>query len=78
MSKYIIERGCPGAGRLSPDELQMGPRIQRVDSFVTVGRPIVSTSRPTKGCSASTPQKGGLPANRISAVLSLIDLTTAE
>ena len=47
MPKYVIERDLPGAGQLSPAELQgvsqkscsvlheMGPTIQWVQSFVT-------------------------------------------
>ena len=47
MPKYVIEREIPGAGNLSPQELQaisqkscsvldeMGPKIQWVQSYVT-------------------------------------------
>ena len=47
MPKYLIEREIPGAGKLSPDELQavsqkscnvlqrLGPQIQWVQSYVT-------------------------------------------
>ena len=47
MPKYVIEREIPGAGNLSPQELQgisqtscgvlqkMGPQIQWVESYVT-------------------------------------------
>ena len=47
MPKYIIEREIPGAGQLSPEELQgisqtscsilknLGPQIQWVESYVT-------------------------------------------
>jgi hypothetical protein len=47
MPKYVIEREIPGAGKLSPEELQavsqkscsvlneMGPQIQWIESYVT-------------------------------------------
>lgn len=47
MPRYVIERELPGAGNLSPQELQaisqkscgvlddLGPRIQWVESYVT-------------------------------------------
>ena len=47
MPKYVIERGIPGAGKLSPAELQaisqkscgvlreLGPQIQWIQSYVT-------------------------------------------
>ena len=50
MPKFVIERDIPGAGKLSPQQLQaisqkscavlqeMGPRIQWVQSYVTDDR----------------------------------------
>ena len=60
MPKFLIEREIPGAGNLSPQELQgisqtscgvlqkMGPQIQWVHSYVTGTRFIVSISSRTK------------------------------
>ena len=60
MPKFLIEREIPGAGNLSPQELQrisqtscgvlqkMGPQIQWLQSYVTATKSIAFTSRPTK------------------------------
>jgi len=59
MPKFIIEREIPGAGKLSPQELQgisqkscsvlhkLGPQIQWVESYVTGDKIYCCTSRPT-------------------------------
>jgi hypothetical protein len=60
MPKYVIEREVPGAGNLSPEELQgmsaksnhvigeLGPEIRWLTSYVTTTRSIASTSPPTR------------------------------
>ena len=69
MPKYLIEREIPGAGQMSPQQLQgvaakscsvlrnLGPQIQWVQSYVTETRFIASTSHQTRRWSASTPSR---------------------
>jgi hypothetical protein len=90
MPKYIIEREIPGAGKLSPQELlaisqkscgvlrQMGPQIQRVQSYVADDKVYCVYIAPNEQMLREHAQLGGFPANRISEVKSIIDPTTAE
>jgi Protein of unknown function (DUF4242) len=90
MPKFVIEREIPGAGSLSPQELQaisqkscgvlqeMGPKIQWVESFVTDNKVYCVYIAPDEQSIREHAEKGGFPANRISEVKSLIDPTTAE
>ncbi len=90
MPKYVIEREIPGAGKLSPAELQaisqkscsvlnqLGPQIQWVQSFVTEDKVYCVYIAPDEETVREHARRGGFPANRISAVESVIDPTTAE
>jgi cell division inhibitor SulA len=90
MPKYIIEREIPGAGKLSPQELQaisqkscgvlrqMGPQIQWVQSYVVDDKVYCVYIAPNEQMLREHAQRGGFPANRISEVRSIIDPTTAE
>jgi cell division inhibitor SulA len=90
MPKYIIEREIPGAGKLSPQELQaisqkscgvlrqMGPQIQWVQSYVVDDKVYCVYIAPNEQMLREHAQRGGFPANRISEVRSTIDPTTAE
>jgi len=90
MPKYIIEREIPGAGRLSPDELQgisqkscgvlknLGPQIQWVESYVTDDKVYCVYIAPNEAQIREHAQQGGFPANSIRQVRSRIDPTTAE
>jgi len=90
MPKYIIEREIPGAGKLSPQELQaisqkscgvlrqMGPQIQWVQSYVVDDKVYCIYIAPNVEMLREHAQRGGFPANRISEVKSVIDPTTAE
>ena len=90
MPKYVIEREIPGAGNLSPQELQaisqkscgvlneMGPRIQWVESFVTDDKVYCVYVAPDEQTVREHAGRGGFPANRISQVRGMIDPTTAE
>lgn len=90
MPKFIIERELPGAGKLSPQELQslakkscnilrdMGPKIQWVQSFVTDDKLYCEYIAPSEEEVREHAQKGGFPANRVSRVSSVIDPTTEE
>jgi len=90
MPKYLIEREIPGAGNLSPAELQaiaqtscgvlqkMGPQIQWVQSYVTGDKVYCVYISPNEEMIRDHAQQGGFPANRISEIKSVIDPTTAE
>ena len=89
MPKFVIEREIPGAGKLSPQELQgisqkscsvlkaMGPQIQWVESYVTDDKIYCVYVAPNEQAIRDHAQKGGFPANKISRIRSVIDPTTA-
>ena len=76
MPKYVIEREIPNAGKLSPQEL--GPEIQWVESYVTDDRVYCIYIAPNEEMIREHAKQGGFPANKISAVRSVISPTTAE
>ncbi len=90
MPKYLIEREIPGAGKLSAQELQaiaqkscgvlnqMGPQIQWVQSYVTDDKLYCVYIAPNEEMVREHARQGGFPANRVSAISSVIDPTTAE
>ncbi len=90
MPKYVIERELPGAGKLSPEQLRgisqkscgvlqgLGPQIQWVQSYVTDDKIYCLYIAPDEKMVREHAERGGFPANRISAIRSVIDPTTAE
>jgi hypothetical protein len=90
MPKFVIEREIPGAGNLTPAELQeisrksvsvlqeMGPQIQWLQSYVTGDKVYCVYLAPDEATIREHARRGGFPANRISAVRRLIDPTTAD
>jgi len=90
MSRYVIEREIPGAGKLSPDELraisqkscdvldELGPSIQWVESFVTEDKIYCVYDAANKEIIKEHAQKGGFPANRIEEIKTMISPATAE
>jgi hypothetical protein len=90
MPKYVIEREIPGAGNLSPQDLQavsqkscsvlqnLGPQIQWVQSYVTGDKIYCIYIAPSEDMIRTHAQQGGFPANRISEIKTTIDPTTAE
>lgn len=90
MPKYVIERDIPGAGSLSPADLQaisqkscgvlnrMGPQIQWVHSYVTDDKIYCVYNAPNEAAVLEHAKQGGFPANRVSRVVTIIDPTTAE
>lgn len=90
MPKYVIEREIPGAGNLSPQELQsvsqtscnvlrkMGPDIQWVQSYVTADKVYCIYIAPNEEMIREHAREGGFPANRISEIKTIIDPTTSE
>jgi hypothetical protein len=90
MPKYVIEREIPGAGNLSPQELQgisqkscsvlrnLGPEIQWLHSYVTGDKIYCVYIAPNEEMIREHASQGGFPANRISEIKTVIDPTTAE
>ena len=89
MPKFVIEREIPGAGKLSPDELQAisqkscgvlkgMPAVQWVESFVTDDKIYCVYIAPDEAAVREHAKEGGFPANRVSRIRSMIDPTTSE
>jgi Protein of unknown function (DUF4242) len=90
MPKFVIERELPGAGKLSPAELQgvaqkscgvlntMGPKIQWLQSYVTDDKIYCVYIAPDEATVREHATKGGFPANRVSRITTMIDPTTSE
>jgi uncharacterized protein DUF4242 len=90
LEKYVIERELPGAGKLSPADLQaiarksngvlasMGPNIQWVESYVTGDKLYCVYRADSEEAIRKHAAAGGFPANRISRVTTVIDPTTAH
>jgi hypothetical protein len=90
MPKYVIERDIPGAGQLTPDQLQgisqkscgilkgMGSQIQWLHSYVTGDKIYCVYTAPNQEMIKEHAKQGGFPANRISEVKTMISPSTAE
>ncbi|HLJ73828.1 MAG TPA: DUF4242 domain-containing protein [Thermoanaerobaculia bacterium] len=90
MPKFVIERDLPGAGKLTPEQLQaisekscgvlqaMGPKIQWVQSYVTDDKIYCVYIAPDENTVREHAKRGGFPANRVSQVRTMIDPTTSE
>jgi hypothetical protein len=90
MPKYVIEREIPGAGKLTPEQLQgisqkscsvlknLGPQIQWVESYVTDDKVYCVYIAPNEAMVREHAKQGGFPANKVSEVRGMIDPTTAE
>jgi hypothetical protein len=90
MPKFEIEREIPGAGKLTPEQLQgvsqtscgvlreLGPQIQWVESLVTDDKIYCVYIAPDEDMVRKHAQMGGFPANRVAQVRAVIDPTTSE
>ena len=90
MPRYVIERELPGAGNLSPQELQaisqkscgvlndLGPKIQWVESYVTEDKIFCIYQAPNKEIIQQHAEMGSFPANRIEEIRNVINPVTAE
>jgi Protein of unknown function (DUF4242) len=90
MPKFVIEREIPGAGKLTPEQLQgisqtscgvlreLGPQIQWVQSFVTDDKIYCVYIAPDEDTVRKHAQMGGFPANKVAQVCAMIDPTTSE
>ena len=90
MPKYVIEREIPGAGTLTEAERRdiarkscsvlqtLGPDITWVHSYVTGDTIYCIYIAPSEALIREHARLGGFPANRISEVAAIMDMTTAE
>ena len=90
MSKFIVEREIPGAGKWTPEQLrkasqksvevlrELGPQIQWLESHVTDDKLYCVYIAPSADLIRTHAAKGGFPANRISQVRAGLDPTAAE
>ena len=90
MPKFVIERNLAGAGKLSPAELQaisrkscdvlrsMAPKVQWQHSYVTDDKIYCVYIAPDEAAVLQHAREGGLPANTVSRVRTIIDPTTSE
>jgi hypothetical protein len=90
MPKFLIEREVPGAGQLTPMELQslarrsvgvlrqLGPDIQWVESYITGNNLYCVYVAPDEEMVREHGRLGGFPVNRVTQVQQIIDPTTAE
>ena len=89
MPKYVIERELPGAGSLSPEQLQAlsekscgvlrgMPGVQWVQSYVTDDKIYCVYIAPDEAAVREHAKLGGFPANRVSRIRTMIDPATAE
>ena len=90
MPKFVIEREIPGAGKLSPADLHaisqkscgvlqnMGPKIQWLQSYVTDDKIYCVYIAPDEATVREHARQGGIPANSVAKVMTVIDPTTSE
>jgi len=90
MPKYLIERQIPGAGQLTPEQLQaisrkscgvlgdLGSSIQWLQSYVTGDTIHCVYIAPNEELVREHARQGGFPADRVMRVVTVIDPTTAE
>ncbi|HYB96002.1 MAG TPA: DUF4242 domain-containing protein [Vicinamibacterales bacterium] len=90
MPKFVIEREIPGAGKLSPAELNgisqkscgvlrnMGSQVQWLHSYVTDNKIYCVYIAPDEASVREHARQGGFPANSVAKVATVIDPTTAE
>lgn len=90
MPKFVIERGIPGAGTLSPEELRdisaksngvltgMAPRAQWINSYVTDDKIYCVYLAENAEAVLEHARQGEFPADTVCAVRAVIDPTTAD
>jgi hypothetical protein len=90
MPKFIIERNIPDAGNLSSENLRaisqksrdvlcsLGTDIQWIHSYVAGDKIYCIYLAPSEELIREHARLGGFPANSITEVSAIIDLSTAE
>ena len=88
MPKYVIERGLPGAGALSDDDLrgiseksnsvltEMGGEVKWLHSYVTDDKIFCVYIAPDEERVREHATRGGFPADAVRPVARVIDPTT--
>ena len=90
MPKYMIERTMPGAGELTPQQLQaasqkscavlrdLGPQIQWLETFVTPNKVYCVFIAPNEEIIREHARLGGFAADSIAVVTEVVDPSRAE
>jgi hypothetical protein len=90
MPKFLIERNIPGAGQLSPEQLQgisqkscsvlreLGPQIQWIQSYVTEDKITCVYIAPSADLIYEHAKQSGFPADAVLEIKTIIDPTTSE
>ena len=89
MPKFMIEREIPGAGKLSPAQLQAVaqkscsvlrglPKVQWVESYVTDDKIYCVYIAPDEAAVREHARQGGFPANSVAVIRTMFDPTSAE
>jgi uncharacterized protein DUF4242 len=90
MPKFVIEREIPGAGQMTPEQVQgaaqkslsvlrdLGPQIQWLHSYITDNKVYCVYWAPNAEIIEEHAKRCGVPANRISAVRRLMEPLSAE
>jgi len=90
MPKFLIERNIPGAGELTPEQLQgisqkscsvlrsLGPQIQWIQSYVTADKVTCVYIAPDAELIREHARQGGFPADAVLEIKTIIDPTTSE
>lgn len=88
MPKYIIEREIPGAGHLTGPQLEaiiqisndalarFGPHVQWEQSYLTEDKFYCIYTAPNKEVIRAHARSVGIPANNISEIIEVMDVTT--
>jgi hypothetical protein len=90
MPKFIIERQVPGAGNMSAESLKamskksrevlctLGSEIQWIHSYIAGDKVYCIYLAPSAELIREHARLGGFPANTITEISNIIDLSTAE
>lgn len=90
MPQYLIEREIPGAGKMTPGDLQgaakhsnsvlanLGPSIEWVHSYVAGDKIYCIYNAPSEALIKQHAEQSGFPANKITPVAAVIDPSTAN
>lgn len=90
MPKFVIERGIPGLGGSTAEELravsqkscavlrELGPQVQWVHSYVTKEKMYCVYIADGEDLVREHARRGGFPADSVTVVTATIDPTTAE
>jgi uncharacterized protein DUF4242 len=88
--KYMVERTMPGAGDLTPQQLQaasqtscaalrnLGPKIQWLETFVTPNKVYCVFIAPNEEMIREHARLGGFAADSIAVITEVVDPSTAE